>query len=74
MGFINATDKEKYGKYIDRDNKLHYGTLGLYDSDTDLCEFFSLQLNKRLIISIDDIEIVKDESERKAIELLYGAQ
>lgn len=71
MGFINSTDKEKYGKYTDHNNKTHYGMLGLYDTDTDLCEFYSFQSKKRLLLCIDWIEIVKDEKEIETIKVLY---
>lgn len=73
MGFINS-DSKTIGKYIDIKGNISYGNLGLYDTDTDLVEFFSLQLKKRIILSIDNIEIIKDEKEYKIVKILYGVK
>jgi hypothetical protein len=72
MGFINSNNE--FGIWYDRDDVKHYGLLGLYDSDTDLCEFIMLPERKRMVISIDSIEIVKDIQEKRSIKLLYGVK
>jgi hypothetical protein len=72
MGFINSNDS--YGIWYDRDNVKHYGLIGLYDSDTDLVEFIMLPDYKRIIISIDSIDLVQCPIEKKAIKVLYESK
>lgn len=73
MGFINS-EPDEFGIWYDRNNIKYYGMLGLYDSDTDLVEFVKLPEKKRMIVSIDDVTIVKDEKEKQSIKILFGGK
>jgi len=64
MGFINSNNQ--YGMYQGQ-----YCSLGLYDSDTDLVEVYLLPENKRIITSIDCVDVITDEKVKQTIKVLY---